>query len=105
MTTSLHRHTAFTATYSLLEELWAAGDYYGLSWRARSCLAEALTELTDDARYTPDRPVPPRLDDAGHGFEVLDELLARMLAEVADLASVLRVTRVFEHVAEARRLW
>lgn len=104
MTANIHRHVAFTDTYSLLEELWAAGDDYGLSWPVRARLAEALTELTDDARYSPDRPVPAHVEDAGHGFEVLDELLARMLAEVDDLASVLRVTRVREYVDEARRL-
>lgn len=104
MTTNIRRHTAFPDTYSLLEELWAAGDDYGLSWPARARLAEALTELTDGARYTPDRPVPAHVDDAGHGFAVLDELLAQMLADVADLPSVLRVTRVREYVAEARRL-
>jgi hypothetical protein len=102
MTTFLRGHAAFTGTQSLLEELWAAGDDYGLSWPARSLLAQALTELTDDGRYTADRPVP--VDDAEHGFEVLDELLARMLAEVGDLRSALRVTRVREYVAEARRL-
>ena len=104
MTTILRGHAAFTATYSLLEELWAAGGDYGLPWPARSLLAQALTELTDDARYTPDRPVPAHVDDAEHGFEVLDELLAWMLAEVADLRSALRATRVREYVAEARRL-
>ena len=103
MTTNIRRHTAFPDAYSLLEELWAAGDDYGLSWPARACLAEAITELTDDARYTPDRPVPAHVDNAGHGFEVLDELLAQMLADVADLPSVLRVTRVREYVTEARR--
>jgi hypothetical protein len=104
MTTFLRGHAAFTGTQSLLEELWAAGDDYGLSWPARSLLAQALTELTDDGRYTADRPIPARVDDALHGFEVLDELLTRMLAEVGDLRSALRVTRVREYVAEARRL-
>ena len=104
MTTNIRRHTSFTATYSLLEELWAAGGDYGLSWPARSLLAQGLTELTDDTRYTPDRPVPAHVDDAEHGFEVLDELLARMLAEVGDLPSALRLTRVREYVTEARRL-
>ncbi len=104
MTTILRGHAAFTATYSLLEELWAAGSDYGLSWPVRSLLAEALTELTDDARYTPDRPVPPHLVDTEHGFGRLDELLTQMLAEVADLGSTLRLIRVRDHVDEARRL-
>lgn len=104
MTAILRGHAAFAATYSLLEELWAAGSDYGLSWPVRSLLAQALTELTDDARYTPNRPIPAYVDDAEHGFEVLDELLARMLAEVVDLPSTLRLTRVCEYVTEARRL-
>lgn len=104
MTTILRGHTVFTATYSLLEELWAAGGDYGLSWPARSRLAQALTELTDYGRFTADRPVPPFLDHAEHGFKLLDTLVSQMLAEVTDLPSTLRLTRVREHVAEARRL-
>jgi hypothetical protein len=104
MTTILRGHAAFAATCSLLEELWAAGGDYDLSWPARSLLAQGLTELTDDARYTPDRPVPVHVDDAEHGYALLDELLAQMLAQVGDLPSALRVTRVREYVTEARRL-
>lgn len=104
MTTTLSDHTAFTDTYSLLEELWAAGGDYGLSWPARSHLAQALAELTGDGSHTPDRPIPPSLEDAEHGFSLLDDLLAELLAATADLPSTLRLTRIRDHVAEARRL-
>lgn len=100
----LRDHAAFTDTYSMLEELWAAGGDYGLSWPARSHLAQALTYLTDDGRDTPDRPLPPHVDDAEHGFARLDLLLAEMLAKVTDLPPTLRLTRVREHVTEARAL-
>lgn len=103
MTTILRGHAAFTDTYSLLEELWAAGDVYGLGWPARAHLAQALTEFTDYGRHTPDAPVPPFLDDAGHGFTLLDQLLTQMLADVIDLPSTLRLTRVRDRVAEARQ--
>ena len=104
MITILRGHTAFTDTYSLLEELWAAGGGYGLSWPARSHLARALLELTAHGRDTPDRPVPPHMVDAEHGFTRLDRLLTEMLAEVTELPSTLRLTRVRQLVADARVL-
>jgi hypothetical protein len=104
MTTILRGHAAFTDTYSFLEELWAAGGDYGLPWAARSRLAQALTELTDYGRYTSDQPVPALVDGAEHGFTALDQLISQMLAEVTDLGSTLRLTRVRELVSEARRV-
>lgn len=103
MTTILRGHAAFFATYWLLEELWAAGADYGLSWPARAHLAHALVELTDHGRDTPDTPVPAYADDAGHGLDLVDQLLTQMLGEVTDLPSTLRLTRVRELVAQARR--
>ena len=104
MTTTVPDHAAFTDIYSLLEELWAAGGEYGLSWPSRSHLAQALSELTSDGRQTPDRPIPPYLDDAESGFSLLDDLLVELLAATDDLPSTLRLTRVRDHVDEARRL-
>lgn len=104
MTTILLGHAAFSATYSLLEELWAAGADYGLSWPARAHLAYALIELTDHGRYTPDTPVLAYPDDVGHGLDLVDQLVTQMLGEVTDLPSTLRLTRVRDQVAEARRV-
>lgn len=101
--TSLREHAAFTDSYSLLEELWAAGGDYGIERPVRSLLAEALTELTDFERDTPARPVPPWVASADAGFRALDDLLARMQQDVTDLPSTLRLARVRSLVAEARR--
>ncbi|QLQ09905.1 MAG: hypothetical protein HZY75_05345 [Nocardioidaceae bacterium] len=103
MTMALHTHPDYVATYSLLDELWAAGGDYVISRSARALLAQALTELTDYERIGPTVPVPPVVTSAAHGFNMLDDLVSRMRGEISDLDSVLRLTRVLDLVHDARQ--
>lgn len=96
-------HPAFADAYALLEELAAAGSDYGLSRLARRLLSQAFVELTDSGLDMPAVvPLPEHFVDAENGFDILDGLLVRMLAEAVSLAVALRLTRVRELVAEAR---
>lgn len=100
---SAHHQHDFAETYSLLEELAAAGADYGISRPARLLLSEAFVALTDTGRHTPSTTGPLHsITDAAAGFDALDELLVRMLGEADDLELVLRLTRVRDLVAQAR---
>lgn len=103
VTSPLVDHPAFASTYALLEEFAAAGDNYGLPGPTRRILSQAFVELTDSGIDMPDvSPVPDHLTDASRGFDSLDRLLAQMVAEATDLATILRLIRVRDLVTEAR---